>query len=157
MTEFKNNPFYNKSENVVNVVNNILKKNNGNTLISVLAAIVLVSLLFTFVAKYFLTSYEQSNYLNREYNCTQICEALLKVYRSKPYTTLVHDVGKTIAINDIKETLQLDPSCDVSGYSANVTIRKHPDEKLADRALLIEVSVSQTGKPPVIMEGIVRK
>lgn len=134
-----------------------LLKSKGFSLVEVLASIVLIFILFTLVGNYFVKSHEQSNYLDREYTCTQLCEALLKVYRAESYSNLVKHVGQTIEINDIAEELQLDSTVDITHYNASIKIDNHPNNKLANRAVIIEVSVCQQGKQPVTMEGIVRK
>lgn len=134
-----------------------MRNNRGFTLVEVLASIVIIFILFTLISNYFIKSYEQSNYLNREYTSTQLCESLLKVYRSKPYSTLIDDIGTTKEISNIEEVLQLDSTEKLDGYSATVQIQNHPDDKLTERAIIVIISVSQHGKEPIVLEGIVRK
>lgn len=139
------------------MMNTSLKNSKGFTLIEVLASIVLISILLMLVSTYFVNSYQQNKNLSKNFDSIQICQSLLDVYKTKEFSELEKDVGKSLSIDatGIKTELQLDASTKIN-YSAKITIKKHPS--LSNRILVLTVSVSSVdGKNTTSLEGYVRK
>ncbi len=129
----------------------------GISLIEVLASIVIISIIFSVVSSYILSSAQHTKSMSNKYTSVQLAESLLNVYKDMDYTILESKTGTLEAIN-IQDTLGLS---ELEGnFSATFAVARHHDNKLRDRVLLLTVKVytNENGvKKETILEGYRRK
>lgn len=114
---------------------------NGFSLVEVLASFILISILFSIIGSYFVSSYQQSSSISNKYSAVQLAESLLSTYKKMNYSDLSPKVGTTEII-DIRNQLQIDPNFDIGSFSAKVEFQKHPDLALQNRLIVIKVTVT---------------
>ncbi|XJZ26380.1 prepilin-type N-terminal cleavage/methylation domain-containing protein [Bacillota bacterium Lsc_1132] len=120
---------------------NITSNQNGFSIIEVLASFIIISILFTIISAYFVSSYRQSNSISNKYSAIQLAESLLNTYKKMSFSDLTAKVGTSEQI-DIRNQLQIDPAFDIGSFSAKVNFQKHPDPLLQDRLIDIQVTVT---------------
>lgn len=118
---------------------------NGFSLIEVLASFVLITILFSLISSYFVSSYQQASSISNKYSAIQLAESLLGTYKKMNYSDLRTKIG-TSEIIDIRNQLQIDPNFDIGAFSARVEFQKHPDPALQDRLIVIKVTVTSKEK-----------
>lgn len=114
---------------------------NGFSLIEVLASLVIISILFSIISAYFISSYQQSSSISSKYSAIQLAESLLGSYKKMEFADLSAKIGKTEVI-DIPNQLQIDPNFSIGSFTAKVAFQKHPDVTLQDRLIVIKVTVT---------------
>ncbi|WLR56180.1 prepilin-type N-terminal cleavage/methylation domain-containing protein [Mesobacillus subterraneus] len=135
-----------------------LSNEKGISLIEVLASIVIISIIFSVVSSYILSSAQHTKSMSNKYTAVQLAESLLNVYKDMEYSFLQSKTGATENIN-IQATLGLDNQVD-RNYSATLSVARHNNYKLSDRVLLLTVKVytMENGvKKETILEGYRRK
>lgn len=126
----------------------------GFSLIEVLASLVIISVLFTLINSYMISSYQQNKELDKMFSSVQLCQSLLDSYKSKGYEDLASEIGSAKTV-DIREELCLAATDDIP-YSAEIMIDSHPD--FADEMLIIKVSVfSPNSRNVTELEGFIKK
>lgn len=71
----------------------------------------------------------------------QLAESLLNVYKEMDFTTLSDKPGTTEQI-DIPEMLQVDPSEDLSPFTATAAFSQHPNPTFKDRVIVTKITVT---------------
>ena len=130
----------------------------GISLVEVLALVVLVSIIFSIFSSYILASVQNSKIISNKYNAVQIADSLMNVYLKKEYDELLPLAGSTVNI-ELEEMLGLD-SGGWDGYKATLTVEQHPESKLKDRILVLQVNVistSNVGQKESSIKGYKRK
>lgn len=135
-----------------------LTNEKGISLIEVLASVVLISIIFSLVSSYILSSAQYTKSISNKYSAVQLAESLLNAHREMEFSSLLTKNGKTEAL-DIQNTLKLREPID-GDFKATLTVAKHSDPKLKDRLLLMTVKVYSTEngvQKETMIEGYKRK
>lgn len=134
--------------------------NKGLSLVELLVSIVLISILLTVAATYFVNSSKQNSTITKNYDSIQLCRSLLDVYKGKDPSEL-EDIlkngtgTKTLGKNDIKAELGLTEELP---FHAKVQVKEHPDSLLKNKIFIVTITVqSENGKKQTALEGYVRK
>lgn len=132
----------------------LIEKEKGFSLIEVLVSLSIISFILLLVSGFFVNSATHNSRLDKDYSAMQIAESLLHVYKTKPFSELEHiSTPKEINLSE-----ELNFSVDDSLYTAFVSIKKHPDNLLKDRVLVVKVTVShKNSNHPFTLEGLVKR
>ncbi|WP_180953697.1 prepilin-type N-terminal cleavage/methylation domain-containing protein [Bacillus sp. T33-2] len=122
-------------------MNNHLNQ-KGISLVEVLASIVIISILFSIISSYIVSSYKHSSSISNKYSSVQIAESILEVYKAKDYSELRDLVDNGIETIDIIEVLELDVNTDIGSLIATVNIEQSIEQP--DRLLVVQVTVIST-------------
>lgn len=116
-----------------------LLNQKGVSLIEVLASIVIISIIFSVVSSYILSSAQYTKSMSNKYSAVQLAESLLNVYMEMEYSSLESLVDKTEAI-DVQDAIGTGTILETE-YTGTISVTKHHDIKLRDRVLLLTVKV----------------
>lgn len=135
-----------------------LSNQKGISLIEVLASIVIISIIFSVVSSYIISSAQHTKSMSNKFTAVQLAESLLNIYKEMEYPVLDSKTGTTETVN-IHDTIGLETQLE-GDYSATLSVARHHDYKLRDRVLLLTVKVysMENGvKKETILEGYRRK
>ncbi|MGD6795658.1 type II secretion system protein [Metabacillus indicus] len=134
-----------------------LQKEQGFTLIEVLASIVILTIMFSVLSSFFVNSASYSNSFDKKLNAVQLSKSLLQIYQAEGFTEAEKRINQTVHLQatDLFDKLGLDSERFKEGeYTAEVKFMKASDERL----ILIEVTVTSVSKNVSSeIEGHVRK
>lgn len=139
-----------------------LQKEQGFTLIEVLASIVILTIMFSVMSSFFVNSASYSNSFDKNITSQQLCKSLLEAYQAEGFIEARRKINtREVLTPDImRQKLALDEDAfSLSGYSADVSFREPSQANL--RGKLVEISVTVTNRDGIssssTLEGYVRK
>ncbi|WP_411333522.1 type II secretion system protein J [Metabacillus indicus] len=139
-----------------------LQKEQGFTLIEVLASIIILTIMFSVLSSFFVNSASYSNSFDKNITSQQLSKSLLEAYQAEGFIEAKRKIntGENLAPDVIKQKLALhEDAFSLNGYSANVSFREPSQANL--RGKLVEISVTVTNRDGIssssTLEGYVRK
>ncbi|MGG4491685.1 type IV pilus modification PilV family protein [Metabacillus idriensis] len=144
------------------------KKEQGFTLIEVLASIVILTIMFSVLSSFFVNSASYSNSFDKKLNSVQLSKSLLEKFQAEGFEAAqkrLQTGSKSLSSAEINSVLELSEDFVPVTYEAKIeyfTISRHDepvmDPALLSRFILIKVTVSnKDGKSEAELEGYVRK
>ncbi|NRD80941.1 prepilin-type N-terminal cleavage/methylation domain-containing protein [Bacillus sp. BRMEA1] len=131
----------------------------GFSLVEVLVALVIISILLSIISSYMLNSYKQSNMVKNNFTAEQLAQDLLNTYKTMDFSTLYNKLGTTEQV-DIRNQLQIDNSVNLNNVSATAQFIKYPNPAISDRIIDIKIIVTYTSfgiQRQITLEGYNRK
>ncbi|WP_191555893.1 type IV pilus modification PilV family protein [Metabacillus idriensis] len=143
-------------------------KEQGFTLIEVLASIVILTIMFSVLSSFFVNSASYSNSFDKKLNSVQLSKSLLEKFQAEGFEAAhkrLQTGSKSLSSAEINSVLELSEDFVPVTYEAKIeyfTISRQDepvmDPALLSRFILIKVTVSnKDGKSEAELEGYVRK
>ncbi|WP_035207227.1 type II secretion system protein [Metabacillus indicus] len=136
-----------------------LQKEQGFTLIEVLASIVILTIMFSVLSSFFVNSASYSNSFDKKLNAVQLSKSLLQIYQAEGFSEAEKKIGSTVNLQPSELLEKLDLTNEVlsdGDYTADVKFFK--SDGVSDRLITIEITVASASKKvSSTIKGHVRK